>query len=70
VSESFVIGGTRFADGTNEGDFQQWRLTTTVPNQQYLLNTLPTGLVHEVRVIDFPAWRCRLPVPDSRFPIR
>jgi hypothetical protein len=53
VAESFVIGGTRFADGTNEGNFQQWRLTTTVPNQQYYLNAFPTGLVHEVRVIDF-----------------
>jgi len=49
----FVTGGERYADGTNESTYQQWRLTTTVPNQHYFLNVYSQGLSHVVYVIDY-----------------
>jgi hypothetical protein len=49
----FVTGGQRYADGSNEANYQQWRITTTVPNQHYFLNIYTEGLSHVVHVIDY-----------------
>jgi len=49
----FVTGGNRYADGSNEANYQQWRITTTVPNQHYYLNIYTEGLSHVVHVIDY-----------------
>ncbi|MEO5769524.1 MAG: hypothetical protein ABIS92_14320 [Polyangia bacterium] len=50
----FVTGGSAYANNTNEGSYQQWRLTTTVPNQHYYLNIFTAGLSHIVQLIDYP----------------
>jgi hypothetical protein len=49
---TFVTGGTRGADGSNDVAYQQWRLTTSVPNQHYYLNVITAGLSHVVNIID------------------
>jgi len=49
----FVTGGNRFADGSNESTYQQWRITTTVPNQHYFINIYTEGLSHVVHIIDY-----------------
>lgn len=49
----FVTGGQRYADGSNESTYQQWRLTTSVPNQHYFLNVYTEGLSHVVHIIDY-----------------
>lgn len=49
----FVTGGSAYANNTNEGQYQQWRLTTTVPNQHYYLNIFTGGLSHVVNLIDY-----------------
>jgi hypothetical protein len=50
---SFITGGTRYADGTQESTYQQWRITTTNPNQHYYLNAYNSvGLAHIVELID------------------
>ena len=50
---NFVTGGSAYADNVNEGQYQQWRLTTTVPNQHYYLNVYTEGLSHIVKLLDF-----------------
>ena len=51
---NFLTGGTRFADGSQESTYQQWRLTTTNPNQHYYLNAYNSvGLSHIVNLIDY-----------------
>jgi len=51
---NFLTGGTRFADGSQESTYQQWRLTTTNPNQHYYLNAYNSvGLSHVVYLIDY-----------------
>ena len=50
----FLTGGNRYADGTNESTYQQWRLTTSIPNQHYYLNVFTQGLSHVVDVINYP----------------
>jgi hypothetical protein len=50
---NFVTGGSAYADSVNEGQYQQWRLTTTVPNQHYYLNVYTEGLSHIVKLLDF-----------------
>jgi len=50
----FVTGGSAKPDNGNSGDgaYNQWRLTTTVPNQAYYLNAYPnTG--HNIYAIDY-----------------
>jgi hypothetical protein len=50
----FVTGGSAKPDNGNSGDgaYNQWRLTTTVPNQTYYLNAYPnTG--HNIYAIDY-----------------
>lgn len=50
----FITGGTAKPDNGNSGDgaYNQWRLTTTVPNQTYYLNAYPnTG--HTIYGIDY-----------------
>jgi hypothetical protein len=49
----FVTGGARYADGTNESTYQQWRITTSVPNASYFLNVYTQGLSHVVYAIDY-----------------
>jgi hypothetical protein len=49
----FVTGGARYADGTNESTYQQFRITTSVPNASYFLNVYTEGLSHVVHVIDY-----------------
>ena len=49
----FVTGGARYADGTNESTYQQWRLTTSVPNASYFLNVYTQGLSHVVYAMDY-----------------
>ena len=50
---TFITGGTRFADGSQESTYQQWRLTTTNPNQHYYLNAFNSvGLSHVVYLVD------------------
>lgn len=51
---NFITGGSAYADNTNEGQYQQWRLTTTVPNQHYYLNVYTESLSHIVKLLDFP----------------
>jgi hypothetical protein len=51
---NFLTGGTRFPDGSQESTYQQWRLTTTNPNQHYYLNAYNSvGLSHIVNLIDY-----------------
>ena len=50
---NFVTGGSAYADNVNEGQYQQWRLTTTVPNQHYYLNVYTEGLSHIVKLLDY-----------------
>jgi hypothetical protein len=50
---NFITGGSAFPDNTNEGQYQQWRLTTTVPNQHYYLNAFTEGLSHIVKLLDY-----------------
>ena len=50
----FVTGGSAKPDTGNSGDgaYNQWRLTTTVPNQSYYLNAYPnTG--HNIYALDY-----------------
>jgi len=50
----FVTGGTAKPDNGNSGDgaYNQWRLTTTVPNNSYYLNAYPnTG--HNIYALDY-----------------
>ena len=49
----FVAGGSAYANSTTEGTYQQWRLTTTVPNQHYYLNIYTQSLSHNVYAIDY-----------------
>jgi len=49
---TFVTGGNRGADGSNAATYQQWRITTSVPNQHYYLNAISGGLSHVVMVLD------------------
>jgi hypothetical protein len=49
----FVTGGSAYANSTNEGQYQQWRLTTTVPNQHYYLNVFREGLSHVVKLLNY-----------------
>ena len=51
----FVTGGSAYANSANEGQYQQWRLTTTVPNQHYYLNVFTEGLSHVVKLLDYSA---------------
>jgi hypothetical protein len=50
---NFITGGSAYADSVNEGQYQQWRLTTTVPNQHYYLNVFTEGLSHIVKLLDY-----------------
>jgi len=51
---TFITGGARYGDGTQEATYQQWRLTTTNPNQHYYLNAYnAVGLSHVVNLIDY-----------------
>jgi hypothetical protein len=51
---NFLTGGTRYPDGSQESTYQQWRLTTTNPNQHYYLNAFNSvGLAHIVELIDY-----------------
>ena len=50
---NFITGGTAYADNQNEGQYQQWRLTTTVPNKYYYLNVFTEGLSHIVKLLDY-----------------
>ena len=50
----FVTGGSAKPDNGNAGDgaYNQWRLTTTVPNQSYYLNAYAnTG--HNIYQLDY-----------------
>ena len=49
----FVTGGSAYPNNTNEGQYQQWRLTTTVPNKAYFLNVFSEGLSHVVKLLDY-----------------
>src|SRR6185295_1779340 len=49
----FITGGSAYPNNTNEGTYQQWRLTTTVPNQHYYLNIFTEGLSHIVKALDY-----------------
>lgn len=52
---NFITGGSSYADNTNEGQYQQWRITTTVPNQHYYVNVFTANLSHIVKLLDFTA---------------
>jgi hypothetical protein len=50
----FLTGGSAYPNNTNEGQYQQWRLTTTVPNQHYYLNNFnAVGLSHVAYMLDY-----------------
>jgi hypothetical protein len=51
---NYLTGGTRYPDGSQESTYQQWRITTTNPNQHYYLNAYNSvGLSHIVYLIDY-----------------
>ena len=48
---TFFAGGTRYADGTNEANFENWRLTTSAPNQTYYLNVFNNETLRHICVL-------------------
>jgi hypothetical protein len=51
---SFNTAGSAFPLGTNENNYQQWRITVSNPLQHYYVNAFQTAaLVHQARIIDY-----------------
>jgi len=51
---NFNTGGIAYSSGTNESNYEQWRITTSSPLQHYFVNAFnAVTLAHKVYLLDF-----------------